>query len=359
MKRVWLVIGGALLLAMPARANVGRATFPGTRIAEPAGLRDIAIEREQLSFDLRPLADREFTNVSARYVLDNRSAAPVTAPLVFVAGAAMGSESSVTFDRTTVLGERLSQSQVAGLPAAWSAPVTTPAIGGGSSLRYETEGNAAIAFTLAVPPGQHELVVTYKAVAQRNRSKSGGTLVYQLGYVLAPARDWGSFATLDVSVEVPPGWRVATAPALARTGDALRGHFASLPADTIGITVQAPTGTLHAVLQFVLPLLVLVVLVAGGFALYAIGRARGRRTHDLGAVWPVSLPASLLWAVAIATSGGYAAIRSDLALPDGQSAAYGYGGAFGILLAVVGALVAIPIGHVIARAGSRAGGERA
>jgi len=158
---------------------------------------------------------------------------------------------------------------------------------------------------------------------------------------------------VTLAVEVPPGWRVATSPALARTGDILRGRFPSLPGDTIGITLQAPTGTLHAVLQVALPLVALLVLAGGGVSLFFLGRARGRRSDDLRRDWPRSLPGCVIWAVAIAVSGGLTAMRSDLAIPEGQSAAHGYGAGFGVVAAVLVALVAIPVGLLIARAGSR------
>jgi hypothetical protein len=341
----------AFSLPTPAHANVGRSRFPGTRTAEPMGLRDVAIEREELSFDLRALASGGEASVSASYHLDNRSAGTVTAPLVFVAGASIAS-GIVSFDGVKVAGEGLNQDQLAALPPSWSAPITTPPIRGERALDYETEINSAIAFTLAIPPGRHELTVTYAAIPQRTKGESAGpTLLHQLGYVLAPARDWGSFGTLEVSVEVPPGWRVATAPALTRSGDTLRGRFPSLPADTIGITLQAATSTLHDVLQIVLPVLALLVLIGGGFALFTLGRARGG-PERLRALWPVSLPASLVWAIAIGVSGGSAALRSEIEIPQGQSSAHGYAGGFGVVLAMLVALIAIPGGLALARVGS-------
>ena len=340
-------------LASTADANVGRSRFPGTRATEPAGaLREIAIEREELVFDLWPLVDGRSANVSATYHLDNRSAASVTARLVFVSGAHVERGIDVTFDGSRVSGTWLHEDELARLPASWNAPITTPAIGRDDTLGYETEENLATAFTIEIPPGRHELAVKYQALPQRNKSDSGGTMVHQLGYVLAPARDWGAFGTLDVTVDIPPGWLVATSPKLARKGDTLSGHFASLPADTIGITLQAPTSMLYAVLQIALPVLAIVVLVGGGFVLFWIGRRR--RADDLRPLWPVSLPVSLCWSVAIGVSGSFAAVRSDLAIPPSQSARHGYGAAAGILLAVFVALIAIPIGMVIARAGSGA-----
>jgi hypothetical protein len=87
----------ALVLADPAGANVGRTHFPGTRTTEPTGLREIAIEREELSFDLRPLGAHDQAKVSASYHLNNTSVATVTAPLVFVSGASVAGGIDVAF----------------------------------------------------------------------------------------------------------------------------------------------------------------------------------------------------------------------------------------------------------------------
>lgn len=347
----------AMIVAVPgdARANVGRARFPGARSAEPTGLRGIAIEREELTFDLRPLADGEPPRVAARYHLVNGGDATVTAPLVFVSGVTGLDDAQVTLDAvplaTAELPRPLSADEVAALPAAWSPPSSTPALDDAGALPYETEGTTSLAFTLAVPPGPHELQVTYRAVPQRNRSHAGGTILWQLGYVLAPARDWGGFGTLDLAIQVPAGWRAAASPTLVRSGDTLRARFASLPADTIGITVQAPTGTLHAVLQIATPVAVVLVLLGGILALVALGR---RLRDRITPRWPTALGGALGWAIAIGTTGGLAAVRSDLALPAGQSAYFGYGHGAGVVMAVLGAVLAVPIGMAIAlRVGRR------
>lgn len=340
-----LVVLALLVLAVPARANVGQRVLPGVRATEPTGLRAIAIEREDLRFDLRPTAERDESTVSAVYQLDNRGDT-VTAPLVFVDGA-VSTNTRVTFDGAAVPGEQLIPSQVEVLPRAWAGPLTTPAIDGGAALDYSVEGTGAYAFTLVIPPGKHQLAVTYEAYGSRAKSREGGTLLHQLGYVLAPARDWGAFGTLDVTVLVPAGWRTATSPALARTGDTLHGTFSSLPDDTIGITFQAPTTLLHAILQYVLPLLALLVVLGGGYLMRAVGRRRGRGIRPL---WPATLPAAMGWGLAIAISVGLAGVRSTLGLPAGQVGAYGYVGLGAILAGILGGLVAIPVGMMIARA---------
>ncbi|NVB78392.1 MAG: hypothetical protein HOV81_08375 [Kofleriaceae bacterium] len=341
-----------LALAAPAHANVAKWWGEGTRTSEPGGLREIAIEREDLRFDMRRVPTFGSARVSATYFLDNRGTTTVTGPLVFVAGSGMGNL-EVTFDRAPVKSRSLDPAQVAALPAAWQAPLTTPSTDGGESLGYQTldDDIRAAAFDLAIPPGKHELAILYEARAPWTKGKAP-TIIYQLGYVLSPARDWGSFGKLDVTVEVPPGWRAAVSPRLTRTGDTLVGTFASLPGDTIGITMRASTSTLYAVLQYLLPLLALFVIVGGWIALRALGRRRGR-AEDLRPTWPVSLPASLLWAAAIAVSGGFASMRTVLLLPEGQSGARGYGPAMGVVLAIFVGLIAIPIGMLVVRAGAK------
>lgn len=60
-----------------------------------------------------------------------------------------------------------------------------------------------------------------------------------------------------------------------------------------------------------------------------------------------------MWAIAIGISGGFTAMRGELALPPDQSGSYGYDGLLGILVAILAAFVAIPAGLVIARIGAR------
>jgi len=341
-----------LALTVPAHANVAKWWGEGTRTSEPGGLKDIAIEREDLRFDMRTVLTFGNATVSATYFLDNRSAATVTAPLVFVAGSGMG-DLDVTFDHAPQKSHALGEAEVAAFPAAWKAPLSTPSVDGGAPLGYDVGNDeaSAAAFDLAIPPGKHELAITYKANASW-RKGDAPTILYQLGYVLSPARDWGSFGKLDVTVDVPPGWRAAASPTLKRSGDTLTGTFPSLPADTIGITMRAPTGALYGVMQYLLPLLALIVFIGGWIALRALGRMRGR-AEDLRPTWPVSLPASVAWAIAIAVSGGFAAMRAELFLPQGQSGAHGYGGALGAVLAVFIAFISIPIGMLIARASAK------
>ena len=341
-----------LALATVAEANMAQRYFSGTRSGEPGGIKGIAIEHEELSFDLRPLAAHDAAQIRARYFVDNTSGADVTAPLVFVAGAA-ASSLIVTLDGTALRdGETrpLTREEMQALPAAWNPPMSTPGFDG-DNIGYGTEDNASFTFTLAIPTGKHEIVVTYSARAALDRSGGGGdTYLWQLGYVLSPAKEWAKFGGLDVTVDVPAGWDVATSPKLARTGDTLRGKFPTLPGDTIGITTRAPTSFVHGVLQIAMPVLLLVVFVGGIVLLVIVGR----RTRDrLTGARSTAFLAAVGWALAIATAGSLTAMRGDLLISGNQVASHGYGPGFGVVGAVLGAILAIPIGYLIARSSRR------
>src|SRR5947208_1158646 len=117
-----LVLLALVILSVPAEANVGRRDRPADRNGEPTGLHEIAIEHEELSFDLRPLASDGPAQVSATYQLDNRGAASVRAPLVFVSGISR-IDGRVTFDGVPLQGSdaptTVTDAEAAALPAAW------------------------------------------------------------------------------------------------------------------------------------------------------------------------------------------------------------------------------------------------
>jgi hypothetical protein len=349
---VRLVIVALILVAADAHANVGRRDFPGMRSTEPGGLRAIAIEREELTFDLRGLATHDGARISATYHLDNRGSA-ITAPLVFVGGSDRRGSLAVTLDGRDVNGGIDARVDVASFPQTWRAPVTTPSLDGDEPIGYGADPPAAYSFTIEITPGRHTLQVIYTGAAERTKTHGDATILWQLGYVLAPARDWGSFGTLDVTAHVPPGWRVAVSPPLERTGDTLRGRFTGLPGDSIGITTQAEAGVLHTILVIVRPVLLLAAILGGIYVLYALGRRRARNVTDIGGSNMLALGWGLLWAIAIAVTGCFAALGGELGIPDGQSAAHGYGPGLGAVASILGALIAIPIGFAIFKAGAR------
>ncbi len=228
------------LLAWPARvqANISAPWQEGTPAAEPGGnLGQLEVIREELAMDLRPLAQgTERVPVRVRYEVRNRGPA-LTSKLVFVTpGIASG---EVLLDGKVLQG---TESRMETLPEVWQN-AQTPDLDGGS-LRYESYEMSAetrvLAFSLTLAErAQHVIEVRYELMPGWNDT-SDMYLSHQIAYLLAPARQWGDFGTLDVQVQIPAGWEAAALPALQRQGDTLVGQFQGVPADFLGVTVRRP-----------------------------------------------------------------------------------------------------------------------
>jgi hypothetical protein len=337
----WLLLC-ALLVPSLARANMAKPTFEGQPAGEPGGIRGIAITDEHLTIDMRQLAMRAPAHVIATYHLANPGPEQRLS-LVFVTGVPEAADVVVTLDGHPIT----SASPTTALPTAWNPPATTPGLDGGAPRAYELDHRqAAIAFELVVPSGSHEVTVRYSADPMINRwPGEAPNVIYQLGYVLAPARAWGSFANLDVTIDLPAGWDAAVTPAMERDGDTLHAKFATLPADTIGITTTAPTNTLFRVLHAVTPVVFWLVVVAGPFALWRLGARRGRGGREAAA-----LLHGLGYTLLVLAFGALAIDRGDVALAAGQIASHGYADAIEWIGLVLLLIVAWPIGGVITRA---------
>lgn len=268
----------------PEPAPVRAGDVPG----EPAGgLRDVFVEHERLVVDLRPLAKAKPAIVEATYRTRNDGAAR-TLQLLFVADGLRGA-GEVWLDGRPVASRPVAPGP---LPASWRAPAETPALDSGT-LVYQAKNAGALAFQLPLPAGRHEIRVRYPAQAavyQTNELMP----VWQLGYVLAPAREWGGFGQLDVRVELPRGWNAAATPRLRYEGDALVGSWRGIPADALALSVQEPaprTGWRYMLWMAFCAVGLWLCALAGHRAGVALGR-RGR-----GAAWalPATFALSLAW----------------------------------------------------------------
>jgi hypothetical protein len=376
---VWMrrvLVLGLLLALLPglgagaALANAANPVRAGDLLGEPSGaLKGMVIERERLLIDLRPLERRPATSqaraegqpvalVQAEYFIRSTGARRKVA-LSFIANslslsAATPGEATSQSATGVWLDDRpvpFQPSSGEGLPGAWLAPKTTPAIADGSGagdkaargegLPYEAEPVRTLDFSLDVAPGSHVLRVRYGAIPTALSSGSP-TVFWQLGYVLAPARRWGGFGTLQVDVHVPENWRAASSLPLSRTGGLLTGAFKGVPADALALTVQAPPPAEpgYAVGAW------LAGLVACWLGGLGAGRALGRRGWSSGWAIPLSLFLGLAWGVAVAaaTSAEVNAVK-DAA---GAQAAwtYGYGKTMGAFFGIVGWLL---VGLVLAQ----------
>ncbi len=315
-----------------AWADAASPWIPGEVIGEPTGaVAHVAITHEDLAFDLRPLAatnlEPQPVHVSATYQLHNE-ASSTAAPLVFLADRALpgGAAFRVTFDDSPLAATATELRQV---PDVWKPPGSTPSLDGRSRLRYDSRPGVAFSFTAVIPAGAHHLSVSYNALPGQWGAYGDnlGTAIWQIGYVLAPARQWASFGDLEVQVQLPSGWRARAIPELTRVGDRMVGQFAGLPQDTLAISAAYPTDphlmTFEEWMAPQWPLFFLLLLVTAAGAAATPGFTRTR--------WPFIL-SGVMWAVPAA---GLWMARAYVTPPQGQLV----GGKGALILSGCGCLV--------------------
>lgn len=331
---------GVLFMPATASANMANPRQPGDPLGEPTGgLESVTIEHETLLIDLRPLADDDPAAVSATYNVRNDGSGRVL-HLEFIATGLVEKGAGVWLDNQPVPADL---STAGALPASWQPPKTTPGIGGGT-LGYGVRRNGTLTFDLTLTPGPHRILVHYLA---RATSYSGDSPAryWQLGYVLAPARSWAHFGGLDARVQVPPGWRAASDPALTRNGDELDGSFNNVPSDALALTVQAPFSP-SPFADAVAPAAWIVCLaIAIGLGTVA-GRWLSRRRRSVAWTIPLAIVVAVLSAIVVVAATDWN--PSTSAVPDSQIAwTYDYGRGFvgvGVaLLAFVATLVVTPL----------------
>jgi hypothetical protein len=284
--------------SMVASADAAPFWNPGDAIGEPTGaVAKVAITHEDLDFDLRPLVTGDPVRVRASYQLRNDAAA-TSASLVFLADHALIGRSSfaVRFDGAGVPAAPMTLKV---LPPAWKPPTSTPSLieGQPGMIPYNTTPGAAFQFTVLIPPGPHQLSVDYAVLAGRF-SAPDRTAIWQVAYVLAPARQWESFGDLSVTAALPAGWRARSIPDLPRQGDRVRAHFDGLPADAMAISASYPTDpyarsvTDWLAAQWPLFLGLLVLTIASTF-LWIRTASSGWMFTPFGAAWAV--PVVIQW----------------------------------------------------------------
>jgi hypothetical protein len=335
-------------------ANVGPPWSGGQVVAEPIGVIDIAINHEELTIDLRPLANNNRAQVQAIYQLQNDGDAK-TLQLLFASGSSNDDNFQIWLDDQAIESAPLDDFQ---LPESWNPPEKTPGLHGGTEIEYVAGRHKAIkpvAFTVTIPSGQHQLKVTYAAEAVTYRSATP-TVYRQFAYVLAPARAWSSLGGLDVTIHVPENWDVATTPNLTGDGNTLVGHFGSIPADAIAITLQAPVGQLYQPISYISLGLFWLVLVGGILLCLRVGYSRGKQVTNAPTpqqaplyrpAAPLALLAGFLWAVLVLSCGLFATFGPQFAIPDGQASNYGYGKIFAAFGVIILSAIAFVLGFLI------------
>lgn len=361
------LVGVAMLVAPPraAWANAGVPSFGGVPVGEVGGLAGIRIVSETLAIDLRPVdsstavagASDDFGDDSRRLV-DLGSSAIVTATyflandgegrivdLHFAHGVERVQDFRVAIDDRPVTARRLDLD----LQPEWRPPLYSPGPDGPESYLFsgmfgdDTISPSPSTFHASLPPGPSRLTVRYRAVAGTYLVEP--LIVRQFAYILAPARSWAGFGTLDVAVEVPPGWRAWSEPALERRGDRLTAHFEGVPADALTLSVQPAEGAWRIAARWLSRALLAFVLIAGARLCWRIGRRRGMRP------WPrrvmISVVNGVAWGAAVAVAGWLVVTAPDAVTPFAHLTNYGYGKAMAFIVIAVLAVVAAVLGMIV------------
>jgi hypothetical protein len=208
------------LVPATALANIAAPSHAGDPAGEARGdFARLAILAEVLRFDLRPLARGERVEVTVRYRIRNLEAAARTLSMAF--------RTPGVEDGTVALdGRRLPHQAVLAPPTSQPGQAEPP----------PRERELIFSASLAAR-GEHQIDVAYRMLPAR---ETAGSLYWRHGilYDLSPARQWGSFGTLDVEVLAPPGWQVESDPVLERQGDRLQRRFQGLPAANLVLSAS-------------------------------------------------------------------------------------------------------------------------
>ena len=335
----------ALLSAVPAAADAAPPYTPGDPVGVPSGpVKDVFIEHEDLSMDLTGVAgsipagssDDRTVLVVARYTLRNDGPARGV-DLVFVTSSLAVPRSNVLFDHSPVAS---AAGPLGSVPPSWMPPHGTPSLDGGPDLDYYVGQPVAITFHVEMSAGRHTMETQYSAVPAQESGYSVPR-AWQLAFVLSPARQWGGFGDLNLSVKVPSGWDATVRPGLRRAGNVLSGHFTGIPSDAIAITTRMPNPIdLTSAGWVVGSVLVLASAVAIGWFL---GSRIGWFTLLLSPLFAIAL------AVVVAMGASY---HNALIPYDQASWSEAKGNALGVVIDVVLALFA---GFVIGAIGLAAG----
>ena len=278
---VKIILLSILMLGIISTAAIANITSPhtfGDLVGEPTGsLRSLAIIREMLSLDLRPIDKVGLARIVATYQVSNQGQS-TSVDLVFISpGIKAG---SISVDGASVPSTPL---KLLNLPPQWQPPKTVPGI---SELplvqqpknKYKVNPTLAsgLRFIATLAPGEHQLQVSY----DMHPSTSDDALYrdYQIAYILAPARSWADFGVLEVSVNLPPNWKVATSLPMKRTDDTLKATFKGLPADSLAITTRPP---LHPLTRGGIILLPVTGVMMGLMSSWWLGEVVGRKVSHL------------------------------------------------------------------------------
>jgi len=322
----WAVCGLLLVFASTATANIGER-WHGHLSKEPdSGIAEVVITHEELTIDLRPLADFQPVRVEVTYHLHNPGAVK-RAKLVFVSGTEMTDSFEVRLNEQVVAAKAPGRYIDAYAEAPWNDLSNRSNKVRFTNTQFWSFGYPAsqrlLPFDVAIPSGTATLTVRYQARAL-GCDETEPTTTWSFPYILAPARTWGGFGGLDVTVHIPEGWEWRAAPDLTWEGGVLRGHFKDLPADELRIAVRLPVPASYKWrVRLAIGLYVLGLLGGGLLCWWGAGFAGRRASTGLrcGLALGVAVLLSVLWAACV-YGGWWFGVSLVLRSLRGQEAPY-------------------------------------
>lgn len=340
---VLAALTAAHFVAPPAaHANMVPPWVEGYPVGEPLGaLAHIAIVEEDLVFDLLPLAEtgREY-EVSASYKLNNHGPA-AQVELLFVSPGITSAQAKLDDAPLEFVRE-----ENVPVPREWSAPDRSPPLAGENEDGWEIfyhgfrgeqrEFYYVLRFKAAILPGEHVLTVRYQTDASSHYVGDPYEM-YQVGYVLSPAKSWQSFGTLNLTLRVPEDWAFASSLPLEAAEGGFAARFDGLPADNLAFSLQPQVDQSALAWAAAVPIVALVLGLL--LALFA-GRAVAVRVHRKNSRHAAVVAITLAVMVLAAVVTGFAVSLADMfgtELFDSQhlSSNYRYGRSMGTWLLVV------------------------
>ena len=243
-----------LIASAPAMANGLPLKMPGGLAGEIAPASDVPVgiesEKIYVRFSERDPRRRSPSwmtcTVSATYVLRNPDPDPLTVPVLFIGEAAHGY--SVTLDKRAVSVSRSPSASETGDAAGeetahiWLDPMTGKPYPFPEGVMGPIMVNPVL-FTLELPPGDHEVEVSFEARLGVDRVRYPNPISH-LTYFLRPARHWAYFKDLKVSVELPNSeYSLASTIPLRKTGERTwTATFERLPESDLHVSVMSTDG---------------------------------------------------------------------------------------------------------------------
>ena len=350
-----IVFGTIVLIALillsdvsnKVSANLAAPSQGGNVTGEPSGLEEIYITNENLTIDFRPLGDlKNVTDdanvyVEAVYDIENKGEEKEL-KLVFAVGSQKVNDFQILFDDIAVA--KTDSVKIEELPEAWRPPDETPWLEGKNLMYYPASSlTNSVSFSLVIPPGKHIIKTKYTSEAAIYRGL-GKLRAFQFAYILAPAREWAGFGGLQVKVFLPKDWTIAALPELEREGEILKGNFAKIPADSLGITVQPPMPANHGLYANIFSAIFIFSMFGVPLCFLIYGWFAG---FKLKMPWLTGIGFGFVWALSFCISGYFASYGADNMIPAAYYSSYGYGDFFDGLLLIFFTIVLIFAGFGI------------